>query len=87
MGLAVKDRLGAGDTRPVRLPAVGTCNVVHTTNQNNMPKEIKVGILTLRLRPSVKEKARKLAAEQHRSLTNLIEHLIEEAFAKSDRKR
>ena len=50
-----------------------------------MPKEIKVGILTLRLRPSVKEKAKKLAAAEHRSLTNLIEHLIEEAYKRKPR--
>jgi predicted HicB family RNase H-like nuclease len=47
-----------------------------------MPEETKDLTLTLRVKPSVKAKAVKLAAEEHRSLTNLIEHLIEQAWSK-----
>ena len=45
-------------------------------------EEKKTAPVLIRVKPSVKAKAEKLAVEQHRSLTNLLVHLIEEAWAK-----
>ena len=50
-------------------------------------KETKTANLMLRVRPSIKRKAELLATESDRSLVNLIERLIEEAYAKGHEKR
>ena len=41
-------------------------------------KELKTEQINLRLTPSLKAKALKRAQEEHRTLTNYIEHLIEQ---------
>ena len=41
-----------------------------------MQKRIKTAQVNLRLEPSLKEAAEKAAAEDHRSLTSLIEKLL-----------
>ena len=45
-----------------------------------MTKEKREGYLNLRIKPSVKAKAVKLAAEDDRSITSLIERLIEQEW-------
>jgi hypothetical protein len=46
----------------------------HTMAKN----EIKTAVLAIRIRPSIKKLAEKLAKEQRRSVANLIQILIEQ---------